>query len=105
MKRSKIRGINRKYQFNIFADTLYDFVWHDVCDRYLEAVKPSIDSDPDQQMVLANLLNAVLRIMHPVCPFVTEALWPHVRQATALPSGVELPDTEILANAAWPKLR
>ena len=32
-----------KYQFNIFADTLYDFVWHDVCDRYLEAVKPSID--------------------------------------------------------------
>ena len=56
-----------KYQFNIFADTLYDFVWHDVCDRYLEAVKPSIDTDPEQQMVLANLLNAVLRIMHPVC--------------------------------------
>ena len=94
-----------KYQFNIFADTLYDFVWHDVCDRYLEAVKPSIDSDPDQQMVLANLLNAVLRIMHPVCPFVTEALWPHVRQATSSTiKGVELPDTEILANAAWPKI-
>ena len=105
MKRSKIRGINRKYQFNIFADTLYDFVWHDVCDRYLEAVKPSIDTDPEQQMVLANLLNAVLRIMHPVCPFVTEALWPHVRQATSSTiNGVELPDTEILANASWPKI-
>ena len=94
-----------KYQFNIFADTLYDFVWHDVCDRYLEAVKPSIDTDPEQQMVLANLLNAVLRIMHPVCPFVTEALWPHVRQATSSTiNGVELPDTEILANASWPKI-
>ncbi|MED5229807.1 MAG: class I tRNA ligase family protein, partial [Actinomycetota bacterium] len=94
-----------KYQFNIFADTLYDFVWHDVCDRYLEAVKPSIDSDPEQQMVLANLLNAVLRIMHPVCPFVTEALWPHVRQATSSTvGGVELPDKEILATASWPKI-
>jgi len=94
-----------KYQFNIFADTLYDFVWHDVCDRYLEAVKPTIDSDPEQQMVLANLLNSVLRIMHPVCPFVTEALWPHVRQATSSTvGGVELPDTEILATASWPKI-
>ena len=53
-----------KYQFNIFADTLLRFLfWHDVCDRYLEAVKPSIDNDPDQQTVLANLLNSVLRIM------------------------------------------
>ena len=33
------------YQFNAFADTLYDFVWHDVCDRYLEMIKPTIDDD------------------------------------------------------------
>ena len=94
-----------KYQFNIFADTLYDFVWHDVCDRYLEAVKPSIDNDPDQQTVLANLLNSVLRIMHPVCPFITEALWPHVRAATKFDvAGIELPDAEILATSSWPKI-
>ena len=40
------------YQFNVVADTLYDFVWHDVCDRYLEAVKPTVDDDPAQQIVL-----------------------------------------------------
>ncbi len=102
----KLEESIEKYQFNNFADTLYDFVWHDVCDRYLEAVKPSIDSDPEQQMVLANLLNAVLRILHPVCPFVTEALWTHVRQATRSSiDGVELPDAEILATASWPKLK
>jgi len=101
----KLEKSIENYQFNIFADTLYDFIWHDVCDRYLEAVKPSIDSDPEQQMVLANLLNTVLRIMHPVCPFVTEALWPHVRQATTSPvKGVELPDAELLATALWPKI-
>ena len=102
----KLEESIEKYQFNNFADTLYDFVWHDVCDRYLEAVKPSIDSDPEQQMVLANLLNAVLRILHPVCPFVTEALWTHVRQATRSSiDGVKLPDAEILATASWPKLK
>ena len=101
----KLEKSIKKYQFNFFADTLYDFIWHDVCDRYLEAVKPSIDSDPEQQMVLANLLNAVLRIMHPVCPFVTEALWPHVRQATtSTVKGVKLSDSEILATASWPKI-
>ena len=69
------------YQFNVYADTLYDFVWRDVCDRYLEAVKPTIDDDPTQQVVLGAVLDAVLRIMHPVCPFVTEALWPAVSAA------------------------
>ncbi len=68
------------YQFNAYADTLYDFVWHDVCDRYLEMIKPTVDDDDAQQAVLAAVLDAVLRIMHPVCPFVTESLWPHVER-------------------------
>ena len=91
------------YQFNIFADTLYDFVWHDVCDRYLEVIKPTINDDPSQQAILANILDAVLRIMHPVCPFVTEALWPHVQQAKYSDlQEIDLPDADILATASWP---
>jgi valyl-tRNA synthetase len=91
------------YQFNAFADTLYDFVWHDVCDRYLEMVKPTIDDDDDQQAVLAAVLDAVLRVMHPVCPFVTETLWPHVRAARCGEvAGLTLPSAELLAGAAWP---
>ena len=34
-----------RYAFNEIANTLYDFVWRDVCDRYLEAVKPTVDDD------------------------------------------------------------
>ncbi len=93
------------YQFNSFVDTLYDFVWRDVCDRYLEAVKPTIDDDPVQQVVLGTVLDAVLRVLHPVTPFVTEALWPHVSAArSGSVIGVDLPAAEILAGAAWPEV-
>ena len=91
------------YQFNAYADTLYDFIWRDVCDVYLEAVKPTIDDSPQQQAVLGAVLDAVLRILHPVCPFVTEALWPHVSAVRfGHIEGVELPPSELLAVAAWP---
>jgi valyl-tRNA synthetase len=93
------------YQFNAYADALYDFVWHDVCDRYLEMVKPTIDDDAAQQAVLVAVLDAVLRIMHPVCPFVTEALWPHVSAARCGEvDGISLPSSSLLAGAAWPSL-
>ncbi|MDJ0769751.1 MAG: valine--tRNA ligase [Ilumatobacter sp.] len=92
-----------RYQFNVYADTLYTFVWNDVCDRYLEMVKPTIDDDAEQQVVLAAVLDAVLRLMHPVMPFVTEALWPHVAAARCGEvAGLELPGAELLAGADWP---
>ncbi len=91
------------YQFNVYADTLYDFIWHDVCDRYLEAIKPTIDDDAAQQAVLGAVLDASLRLMHPVCPFITETLWPHVSDArTGEISGLALPASDLLATAAWP---
>jgi valyl-tRNA synthetase len=91
------------YHFNEIANTLYDFIWRDVCDRYLEAVKPTIDDDPDQQVVLGAVLDAVLRLLHPVCPFVTETLWPHVSAVrTGEISTVTLPPSELLTTAAWP---
>ena len=100
---SKLEQAMENYQFNVYADTLYDFIWHDVCDRYLEIIKPSIDKDPEQQAVLTCVLDAVLRVMHPVCPFITEALWPHVTQARCgKVSGIELEDSELLAAADWP---
>ena len=94
-----------RYQFNVFADTLYDFVWHEVCDRYLEAIKPTVDDNPTQQVVLGAVLDSVLRIMHPVCPFVTEALWPHVSTAQCGEiSGVNLSPSPLLATALWPSI-
>ncbi|PIE33004.1 MAG: valine--tRNA ligase [Ilumatobacter coccineus] len=91
------------YEFNTVADTLYGFVWNDVCDRYLEMVKPTIDTDPDQQVVLGAVLDAVLRIMHPVMPFITEALWPAVAAARrGEVSGLDLPSSDLITTAAWP---
>ena len=91
------------YHFNEVANTLYDFVWRDVCDRYLEAVKSTIDDDPNQQVVLGAILDAVLRILHPVCPFVSETLWPHVSDVrTGEVAALTLPASELLTLAAWP---
>jgi valyl-tRNA synthetase len=91
------------YQFNVYADALYDFIWRDVCDRYLEAVKPTIDDNEAQQATLGAVLDSVLRILHPVCPFITEALWPHVSAVrTREVTGLALPASDLVATASWP---
>lgn len=102
---TKLEEAVESYQFNVYADTLYDFIWHDLCDRYLEVVKPTIDDDVAQQAVLGAVLDASMRIMAPVCPFITETLWPYVSAArSGEVVGVELPESELLATAAWPKI-
>ena len=92
-------------KFNLYAEAMYDFIWRDFCDWYLEAVKPTIREHPGQQQVLRTVLNATLRLLHPICPFVTESLWPHV-QATGAAGmhGIRLPGRELLAVAAWPDI-
>ncbi|MCH8343861.1 MAG: valine--tRNA ligase [Planctomycetes bacterium] len=95
----------RQYQFNVYAEAMYDLVWRDFCDWYLEAIKPTIKDNPAQQQVLRTVLNAILRMLHPICPFVTEALWPHVQAAgEADIDDIKLPPSELLAIAAWPKI-
>ncbi|MCH2140331.1 MAG: valine--tRNA ligase [Phycisphaerales bacterium] len=92
-----------EYRFNAYAELLYDIFWRDFCDWYLEAIKPSIQTNPQQQQVLRTVLDAILRLLHPVCPFVTETLWPHV-QALG-PAGVDglvLPASDLAATASWP---
>ncbi|MCH2139010.1 MAG: valine--tRNA ligase [Phycisphaerales bacterium] len=91
------------FQFNVCADLLYDLIWRDMCDWYLEAIKPTVNESPHQQQVLLTTLDAVLRLLHPVCPFVTETAWAAV-QATA-PAGVpglDMPSAPLLAVAPWP---
>ncbi|TVQ54106.1 MAG: valine--tRNA ligase [Phycisphaerales bacterium] len=93
------------YQFNVYADTVYDLVWREFCDWYLEAIKPTIRESPTQQQVLRTILNAIIRLLHPIMPFVTETLWPHVSDAgpAGLP-GVELPSGELCCTVGWPRI-
>ena len=100
------------YQFNRYADAMYDFIWRDFCDWYLEAVKPTVRDRLDQQRRLHAVLDATLRMLHPACPFVTETLWPHLRGMDRIrPSreetgvaGIGLPPADRCVIAAWPVL-
>src|SRR2546423_7746777 len=63
------------------CDTLYHFAWDDVCDWYLELTKPVLAPGADPaaadrtRRVLGHVLDRLLRLLHPVIPFVTEELW------------------------------
>ncbi|MBC23658.1 MAG: valine--tRNA ligase [Phycisphaerae bacterium] len=90
------------YEFHICSEVIYDFVWRDFCDWYLEGIKPTVGSNSAQQRMLAGIINATLRLVHPFCPFVTEALWPHVDAVTPELPGLPLERSEMLINAHWP---
>jgi valyl-tRNA synthetase len=93
-----------EYQFHRVAEVVYDLVWRDFCDWYLEGVKPTIRTNPTQQAILAASLDAILRMLHPICPFVTETLWPNVQGlGKGRVEGVELSPSALCATASWPR--
>ncbi len=69
------------FDINLAAKTLYDFIWHDFCDWYVEMVKGRLygdDADQVKRSVLSRALtifDRILRLLHPFMPFVTEELW------------------------------
>lgn len=74
-----------QYRFDLFAQALYDFTWNEFCDWYLELSKPiltSADSTPDKQRgtrhTLVHVLETLLRLLHPIMPFITEEIWQRI---------------------------
>jgi valyl-tRNA synthetase len=72
------------YRFNEAAATLYNFVWHEFCDWYLEAIKPALydkkgpGAKESTRAVLWRVLRDTLVLLHPFIPFVTEEIWHHL---------------------------
>ncbi len=94
------------YEFSVYAQTLYDLVWRDFCDCYLEAIKPTVAGSACQQGVLRAALEGVIRLAHPVMPFVTEAIDEALRSMPSgvKPPGVTMSEAALLCRAGWPRL-
>jgi len=72
------------YNFNLAAETLYEFTWHDVCDWYVELAKIRLQGSPDDGVkgVLHHVLKETVLLLHPLIPFVTEELWQALGEET-----------------------
>ena len=97
-----LREVDRaleRYRFDLAADALYHFVWHQFCDWYIEMVKPRFGSGDESagpgqataEAVLLEVLGLLLRMLHPFMPFLTEELWHKLPQ-----------EESFLAVASWP---
>ncbi|MBE1492899.1 valine--tRNA ligase [Plantactinospora soyae] len=91
------------YEFAKVCDTLYHFAWDDVCDWYVELAKPVLAAGGEPadvtRRVLGHVLDQLLRLLHPVVPFVTDELWVALAGAEAAGAG---PEGGSVMTAAWP---
>lgn len=90
------------YRFDLMAQTVYDFFWNDYCDWYLEFCKVilndpafSVHEKAHTRYCLLSMLEKVLRILHPIIPFVTEEIWQTIKK----PLGIK---TDSLIHSAYP---
>jgi len=74
-----------QYRFDLAANSLYEFTWNEYCDWYLELVKPILNSNTSTKaeqrgtrQTLVSVLETILRLLHPITPYITEEAWQSV---------------------------
>ncbi|WWO97894.1 MAG: valine--tRNA ligase [Candidatus Dasytiphilus stammeri] len=78
-----IEALNH-YRFDIASNIIYEFIWHQFCDWYLEFTKPVInlgseDAKRGTRYTMIEVLEAILRLSHPIIPFITEHIWQRIK--------------------------
>ena len=89
------------YRLDLASRAMYDFVWREYCDWYLELAKRILASGDEDaaaatRQTLVRVLEAVLRALHPIMPFITEALWQRAARLAGTPG-----DSVMIAS--WPQ--
>ncbi|AYA65461.1 valine--tRNA ligase [Alteromonas sp. RKMC-009] len=92
------------YRFDIAAQTVYEFTWNQFCDWYLELTKPVLNSEASTDAekrgtrhTLINVLEQLLRLLHPLMPFITDTIWQRV--APLSDAGVKEGETSIMIQS------
>jgi len=90
------------YRFDQMAQTLYSFVWDEYCSWYVELTKIVLNSETANEAqlrgtrrTLVRVLESMLRLLHPIMPFISEAIWQNVKSLAAV-------DTDTIMNCAYP---
>ena len=80
-----VRSHFETYRFDLASQAMYEFVWNEFCDWYLELSKPALRSGPEHsraatRYTLLAVLEETLRMLHPVMPFITEEIWQRLKK-------------------------
>ena len=95
---SRVKTSIKNYKFNDAADALYQFIWKDYCDWYIEFIKPilintnDLDALNETKNVSINIMKNVLLMLHPIMPYVTEEIFENLFQSS-----------ELAILSPWPK--
>ena len=96
------------YRFDLAARELYEFVWNEFCDWYLELAKVQMavgkpNAQKAARRTLLRTLEATLRLAHPIIPFITEELWQTVAKTAKRSAKLEAGEPDSIVTAAYPK--